>query len=106
MHCCTKGSNMKKYLLIGIVGTIALVAIAKTTNLTSYARTLVNSVSRDVDKQIPTKFEIERIRNEIASLDGDISQMIRPIAEYKAEVKRTRDEIATAQETIKDKKAK
>ncbi|HZZ80650.1 MAG TPA: hypothetical protein VFE62_19260 [Gemmataceae bacterium] len=97
---------MKKYLLLGIVGTIALVAIAKTTNVSSYASTLFSRVQRDVDKQIPTKFEIERIRNEIASLDGDISQMIRPIAEYKAEIRRTRDEVTASQKNIDEKKTK
>lgn len=104
--CCKKGSTMKKYLLLGIVGTIALVAIAKTTNASSYVGTLFNRVQRDVAKEIPTKFEIERIRNEIASLDGDISQMIRPIAEYKAEIRRTRDEVTVAQKNVDEKKAK
>ncbi len=103
---CKKGFTMKKYLLLGIVGTIALVAIAKTTNASSYVGTLFNSVRRDAEKQIPTKFEIERIRNEIASLDGDISQMIRPIAEYKAEIRRTRDEAVVAQKNVDEKKAK
>jgi peptidoglycan hydrolase CwlO-like protein len=97
---------MKKYLIIGIACTVALVAVAKTTNLSSYAATLFKQVQKDVDTQIPTKFEIERIRHEIANLDGDISGMIRPIAEYKAEIVRTRKEVAANQTTIEEKKQK
>jgi len=97
---------MKKYLLIGIIGTVALVVVAKKTNVCSYASTLISHVEKEADKSIPTKFEIERIRHEIASLDGDISQMIRPIAEYKAEIQRTRLEVTTGQKTIDEKKAK
>jgi chromosome segregation ATPase len=101
-----KGSTMKKYLLIGIIGTVALVFIGAKTNLSSYAQTFLRQVEKQADNSIPTKFEIERIRQEITSLDGDISQMIRPIAEYKAEIQRTRQEVTTSQKTIDEKKAK
>jgi chromosome segregation ATPase len=96
----------KKYLLIGIIGAAALVFVTAKTNFASYVRTAVAQVGKEADRSIPTKFEIERIRNEIASLDSDISQMIRPIAEYKAEIQRTRQEVTTGQKTIDDKKAK
>lgn len=80
----------KKYLLVGIIGALALMFIGTKTNVFSYVRTGWAHVQKEADATIPTKFEIERIRQEIASLDGDISQMIRPIAEYKAEIQRTR----------------
>jgi chromosome segregation ATPase len=96
----------KKYLLVGIIGALALVFIGTKTNGFSYLRTAVAHVQKEADATIPTKFEIERIRNEIASLDGDISQMIRPIAEYKVEIQRTQKEVAANQKTVDEKKAK
>jgi len=95
---------MKKYLIVGLLGAVALVVVAKKTNVFSYASTLVSQVERDAKNQVPTKFELDRIRNEIAALDGDISQMIRPIAEYKADVKKLRSDIASSQATIDEKK--
>ncbi len=97
---------MKKYLLLGIIGAAALIFISARTNFASYVRTAVAHVEKQADNSIPTKFEIERIRHEIASLDGDISQMIRPIAEYKAEIQRTRQEVTTNQKTVDEKKTK
>jgi len=96
---------MKKLIIVSMIGGVALVVIAKKTNVFSYASTLVASVERDAQNQIPTKFELERIRHEIANLDSDVSQMIRPIAEYKADIERLRKEIAKAQVTHEQKKA-
>jgi chromosome segregation ATPase len=95
---------MKKYLIIGLVSAVALTVIAKKTNLFSYASTLYTSVQKDAQDQIPTKFELERIRNEIANLDGDVSNMIRPIAEYKAEIQRLRKDITKNEGDIEEKK--
>ena len=96
---------MKKALIIGLIGAVALVVVAKKTNMFSYASTLVAQVERDAKKQVPTKFEIERIRNEIAALDGDVDRMIRPVAEYKAEIEKLRKDITASQKNIEQKKA-
>jgi chromosome segregation ATPase len=95
---------MKKALIIGLIGAIALMIVAKKTNVFSYASTLCAQVSEDAKKQVPTKFEIERIRHEIANLDGDVSNMIRPIAEYKADIERLRRDIANSETEMKEKK--
>jgi chromosome segregation ATPase len=97
---------MKKVIVISLIGAVALFAIAKKTNVFSYANTLVTQVSTDAQKQIPTKFELERIRQEIASLDTDISAMIRPIAEYKADVQKLNKDIAAGQRSIEERKEK
>lgn len=96
---------MKKYLIAGMIGAVALVVIAKKTNVFSYASTLVASVEADAQKQIPTKFELERIRHEIANLDGDVNQMIRPIAEYKADIEKLRKDINRGTANLDQKKA-
>lgn len=95
---------MKKILIVGMIGAVALVAIAKKTNVFTYASTFVSQVERDAKNQIPTKFELDRIRNEIAALDGDISQMIRPIAEYRAEIVKLRNDVAKTNANIDEKK--
>jgi chromosome segregation ATPase len=96
---------MKKLLIIGIIGAVALVAIVKKTNVCSYAGTLVSSVTAQAKDAVPTKFELERIRNEIANLDGDISRMVRPIAEYKVAIEKLRTDITSSNEKITRQKA-
>jgi peptidoglycan hydrolase CwlO-like protein len=95
---------MKKLLILGIIGAVALVAIVKKTNVCSYASTLASTVGAQAKDQVPTKFELERIRNEIAALDGDISQMIRPIAEYKSAIEKMRKDIAKGETNITTRK--
>ena len=95
---------MKKLLIIGVIGAVALVAIGKKTNVFSYASTVIANVEAGAKDQIPTKFELDRIRHEITNLDSDISQMIRPIAEYKADIGKLRKDIAKGQTSIEEKK--
>lgn len=95
---------MKKWLIVGILGAVALVVVLKKTNVTSYASTLMSQVSKDAQDQVPTKFELERIRGEIGALDGDISQMIRPIAEYKYTIEKMRKDIAKSEKNIEERK--
>lgn len=97
---------MKKYLIIGLVGLVALFVVGKKTNVFSYASTLVASVEAGAKDQVPTKFELERIRHEIKNLDGDISQMVRPIAEHRVVVEKMRKDIAKSQANIDEQKKK
>jgi chromosome segregation ATPase len=96
---------MKKFLILGIIGAIALFVVVKKTNVCSYATTFVSNVSTAAKEQVPNKFELERIRNEIAALDGDISAMIRPIAEYKVAINKLRTDITKQTETIAKQKS-
>lgn len=95
---------MKKLLIVGMIGAVALVALAKQTHVFSYASTAFSSVATATKNQIPTKFELERVRQEIAGLDGDINQMVKPIAEYKVVIEKMRKDIAKAESNIADKK--
>jgi chromosome segregation ATPase len=89
---------------LGLIGAVAVVAIAKKTNVCSYASTLASQVERETKQQIPTKFELDRIRHEIAGLDSDISSMIRPIAEYKVVIEKMRKDITRSQTNIDEQK--
>ncbi|MSU80173.1 MAG: hypothetical protein EXS16_19035 [Gemmataceae bacterium] len=95
---------MKKLLLIGLIGAFATFLVAKKTNMCSYVSTFAAHVQDETKKQIPTRFEIERIRHEINNLDNDVSNMIRPIAEQKVAIERTRKDITRTQTNIDEQK--
>jgi len=91
---------MKKTITLLVAGAVALVVLAKTTNVPSYVRTAWKQVKNETKASVPTKFEIERIRTEIASLDNDVNQMIRPVAEYKVAIDRLRKEVDKSEASV------
>lgn len=80
------------------------VFLAKKTSFLSYAGTLWSQVKTETKNHIPTRFEIERVRHELAQLDGDIGTMIRPIAEYKAAVGLLNKDIVKTQAALDEQK--
>ncbi len=88
-----KCKTMRRAIVLA-ASVAALVVLAKTTDATSYVGTLWRQARQVAKDQVPTKFEIERIRHEIAGLDGDVGRMIRPIAEHKVAVERLRQDVA------------
>jgi chromosome segregation ATPase len=95
---------MKKALIVGLVGAVALVVVAKKTCVVSYVSTAVSQAQAEAQSQIPTKFEIDRIRHEIANMDGDVTQMIRPVAEHRADIEMLRRDIARGTANIDEQK--
>jgi chromosome segregation ATPase len=85
----------KLYWTLLVLG-IAFLVVKKTA-VGSYVNYFWSSACAAAKNQIPTKIEIDRVRNEIASLDGDINGMIRPIAEHKAAITRLKKEVVTLQ---------
>jgi chromosome segregation ATPase len=86
---------MKKILVIGVL-ILGGLWVCKKTNLCSYASTLWAKGQRAVKGQVPRQFELDRIRNEIEKLDGDVRAMLGPIAEKQATVNRLKSEVETA----------
>src|SRR5438552_2529661 len=80
------------------------VLVFKKTSVASYTGTLWSQVKKETKDQVPTRFEIERARHEIGNLDGDISNMIRPIAEYMAAINRLKKDIQTTQTALTQQK--
>jgi peptidoglycan hydrolase CwlO-like protein len=76
---------MKKLLVVGLI-VLAGLWVARKTHVTSYARTLWSQVRQEAKAQVPVKFELDRIRHEIDAMDGDIRNMVSPIAEHMANV--------------------
>jgi hypothetical protein len=95
---------MKKTIALVAAGVIGLAVLAKTTNVSSYVSTAWSQARVAAKQQVPTKFEIDRIRNEVASLDQDMDRMIRPIAEHKIAVERMRKDVARDEDRLVDQK--
>src|SRR5271166_585009 len=94
---------MKKILLIGLIVVGGLFVLRKT-SVCSYAGTLWSKVRQETKNQVPTKFELDRIRHEIASMDADIRNMLSPIAENMAAVKRLKRDIETTRGRLEEQK--
>jgi chromosome segregation ATPase len=95
---------MKKTIALVAAGLVAVVVLAKTTNFCSYASTLWSQAKTAVKDSVPTKFDIDRIRHEIASLDGDLDRMISPIAQHTVAVKRLQTDVARDEQTLDEQK--
>lgn len=91
-----------------LIGTVVIVGIclfvAKKVNFFSYAGTLWSQAKKEARLTVPTRFEIERIRHEIAALDGDINRMIRPVAENVAAIKRLKVDIEKGQARLDEQR--
>lgn len=94
---------MKK-LVITVLAIGTVLYVAKKSSVFSYASTLWSHVQAEAKDAVPTRFEISRARHEIANLDDDIRAMIRPIAEYKADISRLRKNIAGTEKTLAEQK--
>jgi chromosome segregation ATPase len=99
-----KGLRMIRKILIGLLLLAGCFYLVKKTSLVSYAGTLWCQVQKETKNQVPTKFEIDRVRHELAGMDGDITKMLRPIAEHMAAVERLKKEIKTARADLADQK--
>src|SRR5262245_49226095 len=91
-------------LLWGLLIVGVGVFLARKTSFWSYAGTLWSQVKTETKNNIPTRFEIQRVRHELAQLDNDISAMIRPIAEYKAAVGLLHKDIAKTEAALEEQK--
>jgi chromosome segregation ATPase len=96
---------MKKLLIIG-VAVLAGLWVAKRVHLASYANTLWCQVSQSAKAQVPTKFELERIRNEIARMDGQIQGMVGPIAEHMTAIGELQKDIDRTRTALAGKKTR
>jgi len=94
---------MKKLLVAMLVLGAGVYAVKKT-SLCSYGGTLWSQVKTETKNAVPTRFEMDRVRHEIANLEDDIGAMIRPIAEYKAAIIRLKKEIKQSEKSLQEQK--
>src|SRR5262245_53901775 len=95
---------MKRKLIITGLLLLGGLWLAKKTSLCSYASVLWAKVKSDVKEQVPTQVELERVRLEIASMDKDISNMLRPIAEQMATINRLKKDMQNSQAKLTEQK--
>lgn len=95
---------MKKTIALLAAGVLAVVVLAKTTNVSSYVGTAWCKAKNAVKQQVPTEFEIDRISHDIANLDQALDRMIRPIAEHKVAVDRLRREVTDNEAKLAEQK--
>jgi chromosome segregation ATPase len=96
---------MRKLVIFGLL-IVAGLYLAKRTSFGSYAGTVWSQVASEAKRQVPTKFEIDRARHEIASMNRDISNMLHPIAEYMATVKRLERDVEETRAALSEQKAR
>jgi chromosome segregation ATPase len=94
---------MKKILALVVIAGVAWFVVKKS-HLGSYAGTCAAQVGEEMKRQIPTKFELERIRHEVAQLDQDVSRMIRPVAEYKTQIDWMRKDLHKSQARLDERR--
>lgn len=94
---------MKKLLIVGAILLVAGVGISK---FKSHIRTCVNEIGEVARENVPTQFELKRIRNEIAQMENDIERMIKPLAREMTEIEDLRNDINSVEETIKTSREK
>jgi len=94
---------MKKVLALVLIVGVGFV-VARKTHFASYVNTCAAQVGDEMKRQIPTRFELERIRHEIGNLDKDISRMIRPVAEYKTQIDWMRKDLDKAQVRLEERR--
>jgi len=95
---------IKKVLILGAV-VLAGLFVAKKTHLFSYAGTLWTQARQEARASVPTRFELDRIRHEIGRMDGDIRDMVGPIAEHMADISRLKKDIEKTRTVLGERKA-
>jgi chromosome segregation ATPase len=95
---------MKKTIALVAASLVALAVVAKVSGVGSYATTLWQQAKTTLKDSVPTKFDIDRIRHEIASLDQDLDRMITPIAQHTVAVKRLQDEVSQVEKNLAEQK--
>jgi chromosome segregation ATPase len=94
---------MKKIAIWALIIVGGLFLLRKT-NLCSYMSTAWDKVKTSAKNQVPLEFEVERVRHEIAKLDGDMRDQLAPIAEEMATIKTLRNRIRNTEDNLKEQK--
>jgi chromosome segregation ATPase len=92
--------KMVKRGLIGAAIGAGLLGLTFGTAAPSYVKTAFHKARHSVKGSVPTEFEIERARNEIAALDPAIDSGIETLARALGEVDQLRSEIASSREQL------
>ena len=94
---------IRKLIIFGLILGVGFWLVKKTSAF-SYARVLWCHVTAQAKENVPTQVELDRVRLEIAQMDRDISNMLRPIAEHMAAVNRLKKDIDGTRGSLAEEK--
>jgi len=95
----------RKLLIAGAFLLVGLFAVKKL-HLDGYVSTAWKGICQEARNQIPTKFEMDRLENEIAQMDKDIERLADPLSELDFDIKVLKQEITQlARDVDRGKKA-
>lgn len=87
---------MKKWVVIVAV-VLAGIFILKTTRMASYGRVMFEKARAGLQRAVPPEVEIESLRSEIARMDNDIRNSLRPLAEKMVSIEQEEQAIKTTE---------
>lgn len=93
-----KGTSMLQKLLWSTAGVTALGLFVFGEDAWSYLTTSVSTVRQAVKQEVPLEFEVQRARELVTQVDGEIRRCLRVIAEDEVNVDDLRKQIATQTE--------
>lgn len=94
---------MKKIVALLLILAVGLFCY-KRSGAHSYVGTFWSQTQREIKDQVPTRFELARARHELEQLDGDIGNMIRPIAEHMAAIGKLKKDIQATSTSLDEQK--
>jgi chromosome segregation ATPase len=86
---------MVKKSLIGAFAVVALASLVFGRDTWSYFKTSVRSVRHAIKSEVPLEFEVQRARNMVAQLDGEVRKCLHVIAEEEVNVDELKKELET-----------
>jgi len=93
---------MIRKVLMGVGAMGILSAIVFGNSATSYFRTATNNVRDAVKSEIPTEFEVERVKDLVDNLVPDIRQCMHVIAEQQVDLEHLQADIVRREDTLAD----
>ena len=90
---------LKKMVILGVVGFVAVTALAGT-KIGSYIRSEVSEARKRVEDNIAPEKEIARLRNEVKSLDKDKMTIINQLARERVAVNELQGEVKVRSEKL------
>jgi chromosome segregation ATPase len=87
---------MKKWVVIVAV-VLAGIFFLKTTRMASYGRVMFEKARAGLQRAVPPEVEIESLRSEIARMDNDIRNSLRPLAEKMVNIEQEEQAIKTTE---------
>ena len=95
---------IKKLLVVAVVGAVAVVGL-RSTKWGSYVRQEAAEVGEWAEAQVPAEKEIKRLKNEVKSLEQDVTKVASLLATENVDVRKLREKVGEQQASVNNEKA-